>query len=306
MVDYTVTVAELKRLLAAAMGGGVPAESLSILDGRTQLDVDVTLEDIGYGPASAPLTVENTAEPRPSTAAPPPSTAAPPQSTTARPSSTPAAPVPTLPQPPSEYRIGRLLGVVPRFGKFKFPKSTTLADVLPEARARWSLGDLAMEFVLMDVDGLYTPLPLTEQIGNIDHVECSLMIREADCSTEASDATASVTRPGHPAEAAVGLADDPEPADADTVRLLFRIERNNASVRWAFPAKETVGTVREGVAAKLGVAREAVTLLFIGKALQDKFLIGRVRATGEQGITVYIREEAEVLLLTAKPYRRPE
>jgi hypothetical protein len=79
-----------------------------------------------------------------------------------------------------------------------------------------------------------------------------------------------------------------------TVRILLRIEqRGNAAVLWAFAAKDTIGRVRERVAANLDVAPEAISLPLLGKALQDKFLVGRVWATGGS--------VTEVLLLTAKP-----
>jgi hypothetical protein len=70
-----------------------------------------------------------------------------------------------------------------------------------------------------------------------------------------------------------------------------------------FSKKATIGNARTKVAEKLSLDPGAVTLLFAGNTLQDRYIIDRLRI-GEQKITVYIKDDNEVLLLTAKTYRR--
>jgi hypothetical protein len=256
------------------MGGSIPPDGLNITDNGLILDDDIALTDIEYGPLSPPLIAEEKEKPS------------------------------TAPDPVS-YMIGLVLGVVPRFGKFQVPPSTPLAEVVPEIRRRWSLGDLALEFTLMDPNGLYAHVPMTEQIGNIDHGVYSLMLREADHPAMDASLIASMGADVVPSDAPFVVKDDPEPTEPDTTKLLFRIEqRNNAEVRLVFNNKSVVGEVRQRIGEIVGVAAEAITLLFMGKALKDKFLIVRLRGTGDQGITVYIKEQTEILLLSAPSARR--
>jgi hypothetical protein len=205
--------------------------------------------------------------------------------------------------------IGLELGVVPRFGKFQFPPERTLADILPELRSRWELGDLMVEFRLMDLNGLYSHIPMTKCIGEIDHGEFSLMLRESDRpalgASMGASMVASIARPVGVPGAPMALVDDPEPTEPDATRILFLIEqRNDEKVRLTFRNKATVGEVRQRIAGILDVGLEAITLLFSGKALQDKFIVGRLRVAGDQGISVYIKEETEILLLTGVGHRR--
>jgi hypothetical protein len=151
-VDPAAPVAELKRLLSVAIGGSVPPDKLIILEGRSVLDDEMTLEDIEYCPLSEPLITE---EEGPQTARLP-----------CHVISECPVPVPvhapgafqrnSAPRPPAvtpAYVIGLELGVVPRCGKFQFPPEMTLANILPELRIYWELGDLGVEFRLMNRRG---------------------------------------------------------------------------------------------------------------------------------------------------------
>jgi hypothetical protein len=160
------------------------------------------------------------------------------------------------------------VGAVSRLGNFQFAPSTPLGEVLPELQRRWALGDLAVEFVLLDENGRFTAVPMTELIGNIDDMQFSLILREAVGSF-------------------AHLTDDPEPTAPETTRLLFKIEqRANAEVRLTFANKAVIGDVRERIAGKLGVEAQAISLQSGGKPLRDRFVIGRVRS--DQAILVYI------------------
>jgi hypothetical protein len=205
--------------------------------------------------------------------------------------------------------IGLELGVVPRFGKFQFPPERTLADILPELRSRWELGDLRVEFRLMDLNGLYSHVPMTKCIGEIDHGECSLMLRESDRpalgGNMGASMVASIARPVGAPGAPIALVDDPEPTEPDATRILFRIEqRNNAAVRLTFSNKATFGEVKQRIARILDIGLDRITLLFSGKTLQDKFFVGRLHVGVNHGIIVYIKDETETLLLTGTGRRR--
>jgi hypothetical protein len=65
-----------------------------------------------------------------------------------------------------------------------------------------------------------------------------------------------------------------------------------------------VKEARQKVADHLTVSIDAITLLFMGKSLREQFVLHHLRM-GDQAITVYIREMAEMLLVTARGMRQP-
>jgi hypothetical protein len=262
--EYSTAVSQLKRMVSDAIGGSIPPDRLNILENRAILDDELTLEDIEYSPESPPLIAEEEKEWEP---APLPALPAVYQPMLVVP---PPSPPPAVSAPPATatYVIRLEIGAVRRFGSFQFAPSTPLGEVLPELQRRWALGDLAVEFVLLDENRRFTAVAMTELIGSIDHMQFSLILREAVGSF-------------------AHLADDPEPTGPETTRLLFKIEqRANAEVRLTFATQAVIGDVRERIAGKLGVEAQAISLQSGGKPLRDRFIIGRLRS--DQAIIVYI------------------
>jgi hypothetical protein len=69
-----------------------------------------------------------------------------------------------------------------------------------------------------------------------------------------------------------------------------------------FTKMETVRTARMRVAEYLEFELDEITLMFGGKSFKDEFVLGRLRL-GTQPITVYVKQKAEVLLLSYRGRR---
>jgi hypothetical protein len=203
--------------------------------------------------------------------------------------------------------IGLELGTVPRFARFSFAPETRLEEIVPELKAKWALGDLETEFMLMDPDGNHRYVSPQTTLGSIDHDTDALMLRPAGTVSSPDLIVASLRESDHPSSTSAPFSpfcDDPEPENDNEIRIRFKIEQRAQEVRLLFSKTDKVAAARIKVAARLNVNPAAITLLFAGKALKDTFILDRLRV-GEQGINVYIMEETEVLLLTAKANRRP-
>jgi hypothetical protein len=303
VVDYDIPMKEIKERISVVLGGGIPAEQLVLLWEGAEMDDDMTLSDVDYGPESAPLNVQEKGEPAGRTIQPPPPVAAPLPVADAPPTVAAPPPVATV-----TYLIGLELGIVPRFTKFPFPPATPLHEMVPALKEKWGLGDLEIEFALMDQEGGYRYISPQTKIGDIDHTADAVMVRPAGTlcpigSLGASLRAASIRVPVEVSPSAE-LTDDPPPSDSSHTRVLFKIDQRGQNVRLVFEKTAKVEDARVKVATKLGVGVEAITLQFSGKALKDNFIVDRLRV-GEQGINVYIKDDTEVLLLTAKAYRRP-
>jgi hypothetical protein len=153
-------------------------------------------------------------------------------------------------------------------------------------------------------DGSYSSVSRSTQIGSIDHKANALMVRPAGTLAvdEFGPATVSMTANSH--APAPQLPNDPETNDPNLTRVLFKIDQRDQEVRLVFTKKQKVEDARTRIAALVGVDPAAISLLFGGKALKEQFILDRLRV-GEQGISIYIKDDAEVLLVTAKAYRRP-
>jgi hypothetical protein len=187
------------------------------------------------------------------------------------------------------------------------------------------LNDLEIEFVLHDNDGNDQFVSSQTAIGDIDHSQNSLIVRPVQThvvtesvtrtttsTTRVSIVTFETTGQSAPSTFSVdsvppgpqgSLVDDPEPTDPSEMRLRFKIEQRGEDVRLVFPKTATIANARVRIAEKLAIDPGTVALLYAGKALQDKFLIDRLRI-GEQGITVYIKDDTEVVLQSVRGWRR--
>jgi hypothetical protein len=93
MVEYTIEIKDLKRLVSEAIGGQLAVDEFDLTFERMTLDDDMTLTDAEYGPLSPPIVIEPKAKPAPAPArSQAPSAPAPSQAPSAHPrSQTPSA-----------------------------------------------------------------------------------------------------------------------------------------------------------------------------------------------------------------------
>jgi hypothetical protein len=220
-------------------------------------------------------------------------------------------PAPAAVSPLRELRVILLLGVIPRNTTIKIEATKTLGDLLPLAAAKFGAEDLALEFVSGDPgEENWSFLPLSTPIADApdkNAADC-LCLREASATFPEADLQAglfdtlstSVRRSAAPAPAAAADAEPEAEAEAE-LGIPYRFDIPERGVRtFYFEATAKVGDARRRIAQEYQLPSEdLVTLIFIGKALKDTFLLNRLRI-GEGVITVCIRDNQAVLLLTAR------
>jgi hypothetical protein len=62
-VDSSIIMRDLKSKISSVVGGGISPEQFSLLFSNSEVDDDMTLEDLDYGPLSLPLIVETKSKP---------------------------------------------------------------------------------------------------------------------------------------------------------------------------------------------------------------------------------------------------
>jgi hypothetical protein len=309
--------APIKRVIESVCGFvSVPSAEYVLFKDNAELDHDNSLNDFGISPSDV---IGITRRPefgrRGSDASSKPSPPAPEPRSPTPPESSPPAPEP-LPSPQApvsslrELRVILLIGFVPRNATFKIDATKTLADLLPHVVARFGVQDLAVEFVSGDLyEENWSFLPLTTPIAEVPDKSALevLCLREASAITPDAPGAdpmaglystlATTVAPSAPA-AQDGVEAEPEPG------IPYRFDIPDRGVRtFRFDATAKVANARKRIAQEYSLPSEdAVTLIFIGKALKDTFLLNRLRI-GDGVITVCIRDDQAVLLLTAKANR---
>jgi hypothetical protein len=205
------------------------------------------------------------------------------------------------------YSVALLLGVIPRVASFKLSPTTTLAEAEPSVKDRWDLGDLVIEFGLLDDDAdIPAILPKSTVIGSLD-LEKSMLIVRASGNIDSDDPVGWEPNGGRD-DVENGIADDTGAAD---VRLMQSMKATIGSLEPGamrcgfvcddevfhirFPPGSKVGDARKAVAERFNAKQDAVALHFMGKALRDGFALSRLRL-GTSHISVYLTKDCEVLI----------
>jgi hypothetical protein len=204
------------------------------------------------------------------------------------------------------------LGLIPRLGRFTLPVDATLGEIEAEVKGKWDLGTIETEFALVDpISGSNRRVPNSTKLSDINHDQYELFLRPAGTqdylgdddggNVEASDGESRAMASVHVTVPRVVVR-----KSEGEVQLRFKIPQrgDGCEVTLGFSKKATVKEARKKVANHLGVSIDAITLLLAGKPLREQFVLHRLRAA-DQAITVYVREIAEILLVTAKGVRRP-
>jgi hypothetical protein len=285
-VDFDSAIAAVKEVVSELIG--IPATDLDLLYCKSEIDDDMTLNDLEVLPSDFITIVSHTA-PAPPAAAP-----------------APAAPPSTPPGAVLQLRVILLLGIIPRMALFRKDAGQTLADLAPDVAEKWELGDLEFEFVTGDPGEenwrvVPRSTPLTE-VPDKDSDE-ALAVRPATWLAEAP-ASAGGSAALFDTVSTQARAPPPPPADDTGTGTPYRFNFDGGREQTLrFEAGAKVQAARERVARDLGVAEDAVTLLFAGKPLKDQFLLSRLRV-GDAAIIVCIRDDQAVLIVTAKANRR--
>jgi len=232
----------------------------------------------------------------------------------------PASPVVQQPaaQPGVTYQVTILVGVIPRIFRVTLDTDATVADLEIAARQQKNiaLGGLDLEVVLGDhMDNEYQTLSKNQRLNTLNFDGLDLGIRLQGVAS--SDADHEVPEEElltfsyddalllSPASATQAQVPPPGAAPVGTPYRFTVPTRGIEELTLYFAAGATVLDAKKIIAEHFGSSTAAtdVTLLFSSKALRDGFVLDRLRI-GNGIITVYPKETAEVLIVTAKAMRK--
>jgi hypothetical protein len=268
LVDFDAPVSELLSLISDKFN---ISASISILYSGAEIDPEMTLADLD---PDEPLEI------RLSTPAPLVSAASP---VTSAPAS-----------PTASYSIVLLLGIIPRVGIYQLAPTATLEEVEVALMKRFDLGDLELEFGLLDIESDETTIiPKSTVIGQLDLKKFSLIARPSEtfeCSPVSSSVNESGDRPACESDADGGgmlqsICLTVGGAASSSKVYEFFCDSLHQALHLRLPPGATVKQAKEAVASQYGKPPEAVFLHFLGNELRDHITMERLRL-GTAKVTV--------------------
>jgi hypothetical protein len=197
-----------------------------------------------------------------------------------------------------------LIGIIPRMATFRKDASQTLADLAPDVIAKWKLGALEFEFVVGDSsEDIWRVVPRSTLIADVPAKGDSedLGVRAASYLSEdpvpIDDSPSLFNTLSTTQGRRLPLVEDP--GTGTPYRFIIGDRREQTL---CFESGAKVLNARQRLAQALGVPEDAVSLLLAGRALKDTFLLSRFRV-GNDSITVCVRDETPVILVTARAFR---
>jgi hypothetical protein len=192
---------------------------------------------------------------------------------------------------PTDISLKVLCAVVgfPQIHTVVAPPLSTLADAEPAIKAQCGVGERETEFAEVDESGATVRVDPTRLVREFAGTGSMLMLRPFG----AADLPPAPTSLRH----SIVRAEVPLPT-RDEIAVKFTVAGSGeAPFTKVFRKEETMKVAREAVAQDLGLDDKEITLLFAGKPFADEFVLGRLRI-GSQAVTVYVKQKAEVLLLS--------
>jgi len=286
--DSATEFTNVKPVLAEQFG--ISAESLSVLFQGSEIDDEMTFEDLD-GENIFNIDVKGAPAPAPAAV---------------------AAPEKAKEVETRTYSVIMLLGSIPRPGTFKLPLNATTRDLEEAARKKWDLADIDIELATWEMD---TDVQTTTGNKLLSEVDLSGNLELAIIKTDTGDGHAGA---GGTAAFATTIAESVKPAapaaatplTAGLVQYNFNLEQIGKELSTALPPTATVKDAKAAVAAQLTSQKahgfsgnpDDVTLLFSGKPLKDQWMMNRLRI-GDKKISVVYKDTSDVLIVTAKANR---
>jgi hypothetical protein len=193
-----------------------------------------------------------------------------------------------------------LIGPIPRQSKFDADSAGTLGDLKEKVRERFGLADVPFDFAIGDLENdEMTCLPPSTVIGTIEVSETRAL---GIVAAGASPSVVPVDAPSLNRQLQTSLRPAPAAAAAGANLSVSFAVLGEDPFSLEFPPKATVRDAKRLVADLRNTTPAFATLLFGGKALNDTFLLGRLRLGGTP-ISVHLKDAGEVLLVTAGSMR---
>jgi hypothetical protein len=276
LIDFDIPLCDILSLLSLKFNISAP---ISIFFNDAEVDLEMTLADLeSTAPLEIRLSIPDTVM------SAPPSVTSPPASSIA------------------SYSIMLLLGIIPRIGTYRLAPTATLEEAETSLKRQLNQGDLELEFGLFDMRSDETTIiPKSTVIGELDLEKFSLIARPSE-TFESPAGSVSVNESGNRSTSG-------NSADVGgrllTVRATFSTSKvydffcdslqQNLHIR--LPPETTVKQAKEAVACQCNTVPEAVFLHFLGKELQDNFMMDRLRL-GTAKINISFRNKSETSSLT--------
>jgi hypothetical protein len=290
-VDCDVPFSEVKAQLARTLG--IEGDFV-IYAGQLQVDDEMTIDDCRD--LDSPFRIECSEQTQRSPIQPEPVT--------------PPMPVPAAGSGSVSrdgYLITVCIGIIPRCMTAWLPATATIRDAEAEVVKRFELEGIELEFALSD---LFTDeahlVPKATALGGLDLDKYMLIAQQqgtaASAVADGDDDQEDVGPSLQSLHVTVGAA---KPSAEETVSYKFVVAQYEQEYSIAFPPGKTVLDARKAVAEKYeGKTTADITLLFMGKALRDGFVLDRLRI-GNGRITVHVRDVESILITTALANRGP-
>jgi hypothetical protein len=198
---------------------------------------------------------------------------------------------------------------IPRVRKFKVGPDATGRDILDLAIRYWQPQVIDLELAVTDLDEeTSTLVALETKLGTLElSYPKTLAICLPGTADPAPVATSNrnSTMRRNSRRVSVRLAGTQNPAASAPVEVeySFLVQPKATALLIGFGPTATIKDAKARVAERLGFpGPDYVTLFFAGKALKETFVLNRLRL-GKQSITVYVRDTAELQIVTARAMR---
>jgi hypothetical protein len=277
-MDRDIPFREVKAQLARELN---LQEEFRILAGRSEVDDEMTLDDVG-----------DFSELRIVFLAPKP-----------QPDRVPSKTLATAIRR-DVFQVTVVLGIIPRMLSLRLPPTATLHEVEVEIRRRLDLEDIELEFVLSDLlsdEG--NVVPKESLLGSLDLEKLNLLVQlQGTAEANANPAADDAEQGEGPTQSLHVMCGSLRPAALAKGMTVYKFvaARYGQELSLSFEAGKTVLDARKAVAARYpGKTSADIPLLFSEKALRDGFVLDRLRI-GTGRITVHVRDIESILILTAR------
>jgi hypothetical protein len=200
-------------------------------------------------------------------------------------------------------RVGIATEAVPRIACFTFPAGTTVGEALTIVCEKYRVsGDVQFVLEQRSTEQREYPPPTT-LIDSLD-LDCYDVLIAAAKPPVVEVVTTPASRgldQAEPPEDMMVLStvgSRPAKPEANTMEYTFACDQRNETFAVGFERGKTVKDARIAIATRYDMDFEFVTLVYGGKPLRDTFILDRLRI-GKQKISVYLKGQSEVVLMTA-------
>jgi hypothetical protein len=190
--------------------------------------------------------------------------------------------------------------MIPRRADLTVRRTDPIGTIEPIVRAKWGLEDIELDFFVGDpIEDEWTAVSKTDTFETLDLATQAIAVRDPE-----SELYMTQKAPGEDLAEEVmrslSKSATASFAGMQSPRLYaFSVHQRGIDLSLHFDSGATVRDAKIRIAKECGVdGPEFVTLLLLGKALRDTFVLERV-IRGPRAVAVVLRDLSEVMLVSA-------